>query len=216
MTSIRFPLPATTDELQQAAAHAAPSAAAPLPDEPEIVALVDRAVRRDRQAFAELYDRFLTPVYRYLYYRTGVVADAEDLSEQVFLQAWAAVDRFRWVGKPFRSWLYTLAHHALVDHRRRARPTQSLDDADYPLDVPSPTALGEFSRWIDAELLAGAISRLTPDQQQVIVLKFVDGMDNGQIATLLNKREGTIRALQMRGLQRLRRDLERQGERGCQ
>ncbi|HEY3058344.1 MAG TPA: sigma-70 family RNA polymerase sigma factor [Chloroflexota bacterium] len=184
-----------------------PSAA----DDPRIVALVGRAVARDQAAFAELYDLHLDRVYRYMYYRTANQTDAEDLTEQVFLQAWAAIERFRWRGKPFLAWLYTVAHNVVVDWRRRATPTRSLDDADNPIDVESTSATQAMSQWIDADLLANAIKRLTPEQQQVITLKFLDGFDTARIAQLMDKREGTIRALQLRALQSLRRELERQG-----
>ncbi len=177
-----------------------------------MVALVRRAVARDQAAFAELYDRLLDQVYRYVYYRTGNRSDAEDLTEQVFLQAWAAIDRFRWEGKPFLAWLYAVAHNLLVDWHRRSRPVQSLDDAEHPVDIEHPGAELSLSQWIDADLLAGAIKRLTPEQQQVIALKFIHGFDTAEVARLMNKREGTVRALQLRALQSLKRDLQRQGE----
>jgi RNA polymerase sigma-70 factor (ECF subfamily) len=183
-------------------------------DEPAIVALVARAGRREQAAFAVLYDLFLSPVYRYILYRLGNRADAEDLSEQVFLQAWAAIDRFQWQGKPFLAWLYALARNLVIDARRRARPAQSLDDEEHPLDLESPSAARDMAQWLDADLLGPAIGRLTPEQQEVIDLKFAEGFDTAQVARLMGKTEGTIRALQFRALHSLRRELERQGERG--
>jgi RNA polymerase sigma-70 factor (ECF subfamily) len=183
-------------------------------DEPTLARLVERAARRDQAAFAELYDVFLGPMYRYVFYRVGSRADAEDISEQVFLQAWAAIDRFRWQGKPFAAWLYTLAHHLVVDWRRRSHPAQSIDNDEDPIDLCSTTAERALTQSLDADLLAPAIRRLTLEQQQVITLKFVAGLDTSEVATVMNKREGTIRALQLRALQSLRRDLERQGEQG--
>lgn len=187
------------------------ASAEPAADDPHIVALVGRAVARDQAAFAELYELYVGHVFRYTYYRTAKRADAEDLTEQVFLQAWAAIDRFRWQGKPFLAWLYTVAHNAIVDWRRRAAPNESLDHGELSMDIPSETAAQEMTQWMDAELLARAIRCLTPEQQQVIVLKFIDGFDTAEVARLMDKR-GTIRALQLRALQSLRRVLERQGE----
>ena len=181
-------------------------------DDPQIVALVARAVARDQAAFAELYDRYLERVYRYMYFRTANRIDAEDLTEQVFLQAWAAIERFRWQGKPFQAWLYTVAHNVVVDWRRRAAPSQSLDDGEHPIDLESTSATQAMAQWIDADLLANAIKRLTPDQQQVITLKFLDGFDTATVAQLMDKREGTVRALQLRALQSLRRELQQHGE----
>jgi len=100
----------------------------------------------------------------------------------------------------------------VIDWRRRSDQSQSLDDAERPIDVESPSAARELVDWIDAELLADAIKRLTPEQQQVIILKFIDGCDTSRVAQVMDKREGTVRALQLRALQSLRRHLERQGE----
>lgn len=187
-----------------------------LPDDPAVIALVDRAVAsRDQAAFAELYDRFLERIYRYLYFRTASQVDAEDLCEQVFMQAWATIPRFKWRGKPFQAWLYTLAHNALADHFRHARPTSSLDDPLRPIELASEPAVRELENWMDSDMLASAVSELTSEQQHVIVLRFLEGRDTTEVARLTGMREGTVRALQFRGLQSLRRALERRGERGA-
>jgi RNA polymerase sigma-70 factor (ECF subfamily) len=192
-----------------------PSSTAEGPDAPEIVALVNRAVaNRDATAFGELYDRFVDRVYRYLYYRTGNRPEAEDLTEHVFLKAWEAIGRYRWQGRPFLAWLYRLAHNAHIDHVRSQKPSTSLNNDERPIEIPSPAAESELARSLDAEVLARALAQLTVEQQQVIIMKFIDGCDNEQIAQTMDKREGAIRALQMRALMSLRRVLESQGERG--
>ena len=186
-----------------------------VPDDPLVVALVNRVVvSRDANAFGELYDRYVERVYRYLYFRTGSHPEAEDLTEQVFLKAWEAIGRYRWQGRPFLAWLYRLAHNSHIDHVRTQKPTTSLTNDERPLDVPSQAAQVELARTLDADLLTRALGQLTPDQQQVIVMKFIEGMDNDQIAASMDKREGAIRALQMRALMSLRRVLELQGEVG--
>ncbi|MDQ6672688.1 MAG: sigma-70 family RNA polymerase sigma factor [Chloroflexota bacterium] len=186
-----------------------------MPDEPAVVALVDRAVsRRDQAAFAELYDRYLPPVYRYLYFRVGHRAEAEDLAEQVFLKAWQAIQRFQWRGKPFLAWLYQVAHNVLVDHLRRRRPTTSMDGVAAVQSAVDEHASTDLSRVLDADVLSGAVRQLTEDQQQVILLHFVGDLRTAQIAQIMNKEEGAIRALQLRALVGLRRVLEGQGERG--
>jgi RNA polymerase sigma-70 factor (ECF subfamily) len=185
------------------------------PDDPVVVALVNRVViSRDPNAFGEIYDRFVERVYRYLYFRTGSHPEAEDLAEQVFLKAWEAIGRYRWQGRPFLAWLYRLAHNTHIDYVRTQRPTLSLNNDDRPVDLPNPAAAAEMARALDADLLARALAQLTQDQQQVIMLKFIEGLDNEQIAESMEKREGAIRALQMRGLMSLRRVLENQGEYG--
>ena len=194
---------------------AQPSPSTEGPDDPKIVALVNRVViSRDANAFGELYDAFVERVYRYLYFRTGSHPEAEDLTEQVFLKAWEAIGRYRWQGRPFLAWLYRLAHNAHIDHIRSQKPTASLNNDDRPLELASTSAAVELTRALDADLLARALGELTPDQQQVIVMKFLEGLDNEQIAQSMDKREGAIRALQMRALMSLRRVLEHQGEHG--
>jgi RNA polymerase sigma-70 factor, ECF subfamily len=179
------------------------------------MALVDRVVAtHDARAFGELYDRFVERVYRYLYFRTGSHPEAEDLTEQVFLKAWEAIGRYRWQGRPFLAWLYRLAHNAHIDHVRSHKPTTSLTNDQRPIDVPSQSASIELGRTLDADVIAGALAHLTVEQQQVIVMKFIEGLDNEQIAQTMDKREGAIRALQMRALISLRRVLEGQGENG--
>jgi RNA polymerase sigma-70 factor (ECF subfamily) len=192
-----------------------PSQAIEGPDDPSVVALVNRVVvSRDQNAFGELYDHYVERVYRYLYFRTGSHTEAEDLTEQVFLKAWEAIGRYRWQGRPFLAWLYRLAHNTHIDHVRTQKPTTSLNNDERPIELASSAAAVELSRALDAELLARALGQLTPDQQQVILMKFIEGLDNEQIAHSMGKREGAIRALQMRALMSLRRVLESQGEHG--
>lgn len=184
-------------------------------DDPIVVALVNRVVvSGDANAFGELYDLFVAPVYRYLYFRIGSQPEAEDLTEQVFLKAWEGVRRFRWQGRPFLAWLYRLAHNVHIDFVRAQRPMTSLTNDQRPVEIANPAAAVELARTLDADLLAKALSHLTEEQQQVIVMKFIEGMDNEQIARSLDKREGAVRALQMRALMSLRRVLQQQGERG--
>src|SRR6266571_4429377 len=132
------------------------------PDDPRVVALVDRVVvYRDSNAFGELYDRFVERVYRYLYFRTGSHPEAEDLTEQVFLKAWEAMGRYRWQGRPFLAWLYRLAHNAHVDHVRSQKPTTSLNNDERPVELASAAAAVELKRALDADLLARALGELT-------------------------------------------------------
>ena len=184
------------------------------PEQDEESRLVDRAVRRDAAAFGLLYEAHLDRIYRYIFYRVGTTGDAEDLTEIVFLKAWEAIDRYRWQGRPFLAWLYRLAHNTHIDYVRTQSPTTSLNNDDRPIELASSAAAVELARALDADLLAQALSQLTVEQQQVIVMKFIEGLDNEQIAQTMDKREGAIRALQMRALMSLRRVLENQGERG--
>jgi RNA polymerase sigma-70 factor (ECF subfamily) len=179
------------------------------------VALVDRAVAaRDPAAFGQLYDRFVERIYRYLYARCGSHADAEDLTEQVFLKAWQGIALYRWQGRPFQAWLYRLAHNAHIDHACRQRNMSWLDGESHPLQLESGTGSSELGARLDADLRAKAVHQLTPKQQQVIHLRFSADLDTREIAQIIGEQERDIRALQLLGLMNLRRVLDQQATRG--
>jgi RNA polymerase sigma-70 factor, ECF subfamily len=171
--------------------------------------LAQRASKHDQEAFAALYTAYVDKIYKYLYYKVGSAQDAEDLCEQVFLKAWEAIGRYTWCGYPFSSWLYRLAHNLVVDHYRTRRESVPLQDmiatGSEPVDNDPADA---FARTLDAAELVTAITQLTEDQRQVIALKFIEGYDNAEIAQMLSKKEGAIRALQYRALRSLQAILE--------
>jgi RNA polymerase sigma-70 factor (ECF subfamily) len=171
---------------------------APVPD------VIERARTGDRAAFAELYDTHCDAVYRYILYRVREPADAEDLCSEVFTRAFANIHRYRWQGKSFLAWLYTIARNAVTDRRRRDRPTVDLDDA-YGVAEEGPTAHDRAVRGEQVDALRGAVKHLTSEQQEVLVLRFIENMSSRQVAQVLGKNEGAIRALQFRALGRLRK-----------
>ncbi len=168
--------------------------------------LVDRSVTGDTDAFGALYDLFADDVYRYCYHHVGSPHDAEDLASRTFLRAWRGIHSFRWRGRPFEAWLFTLAKHQLVDFYRERRGTVAALDEAAPDSRPGPESIALAAA--EAEATRAALARLTEEQRQVLVLKFYMDRDNREIAAILGKREGTVRALQMRALQALRRQLK--------
>jgi RNA polymerase sigma-70 factor, ECF subfamily len=159
-------------------------------------ALVERA-QRDPAAFEPLYDRYLDPIYAYCYRRLGTRELAEDATSQVFLQALAALPRFR--AHSFRAWLYTIAHNVVVD-LHRARPALPLID-DASLD-----GLVDDGRidWRTSELdVRRLLAQLTPEQRDVVELR-LSGMTGPEIADVLGRSRGAVRALQFRAYQHLR------------
>jgi RNA polymerase sigma-70 factor (ECF subfamily) len=171
--------------------------------------LAQRASRHDQEAFAALYTAYVEKIYKYLYYKVGSTQDAEDLCEQVFLKAWEAIGRYTWCGYPFSSWLYRLAHNLVVDHYRTRRESIPLQDVIAQGNEPSdPDPAQALARTLDANELVQAIVQLTEDQRQVIALKFIEGYENSEIAQMLGKKEGAIRALQYRALRSLQSILE--------
>ncbi len=170
--------------------------------------LAQRASQHDPAAFAQLYNAYVDKIYKYIYYKVGNAPDAEDLCEQVFLKAWEAIGRYTWCGYPFSSWLYKLAHNLVVDHYRTKREALPLSDILSTADEPIIDPEAALNLSLDAAELADAIAQLTGEQRQVISLKFIEGYDNSEIAQMLNKKEGAIRALQYRALRSLQVILE--------
>jgi RNA polymerase sigma-70 factor (ECF subfamily) len=170
--------------------------------------LVDRSIEGDAEAFGRLYDLFSDDVHRYFYHHVGRPEDAEDLVSLTFLRAWRAIPRFRWRDRPFEAWLFTVARSQLLDFRRRKHaPTAPLDDSLQACrdEGPGPEAL--VLAGSEAAAARAALARLTFEQREVIVLKFYLERDTREIARIMGKREGTVRGLQMRALQALRRHL---------
>jgi RNA polymerase sigma-70 factor (ECF subfamily) len=167
--------------------------------------LVDRAVRGDSEAFAGLYDNFADDVVRYFYAHVGSYQDAEDLAARTFLRAWRAIGKFSWRGRPFEAWLFTLAKNQLIDFYRGQRRTTSPLDETRPDDSPGPESRALASD--EAAATRRALAHLTEEQRQVLVLKFYMDRETAEIAKIMGKKEGTVRALQMRALQALRRQL---------
>jgi RNA polymerase sigma-70 factor (ECF subfamily) len=132
---------------------------------------------------------------------------AEDISSQVFLKAWENLDRYQIGKSPFIAWLYTIARNQVIDHYRTFKDTVQLDEALQIADGERPPD-DEVQAGFDIEVIRDALELLTEDQQQVIILKFVSGLTTEEIARQLDKREGAVRALQMRGLQTLAKYLE--------
>jgi RNA polymerase sigma-70 factor (ECF subfamily) len=175
-------------------------ALAPIPD------VIERAQQGDRDAFGELYDTYVDNVYRYLLYRLREPSDAEDLTSEVFTRAFANIHRYRWQGKSVLAWLYTIARNAVTDRRRRERPTLDLDDA-FGVAAEGPTAHDRAVHGEQVDALRSAVRHLTSEQQEVLVLRFVEDLSSREVAKILGKNEGAIRALQFRALGRLRKIL---------
>jgi RNA polymerase sigma-70 factor (ECF subfamily) len=164
--------------------------------------LARRASRGDRRAFAALYELHVDAVYRYAYFRLRSDAEAEDVTSEVFQRALVAMPRFE-PRRPFLAYLYTLARNIIVDRYRRARPVADFDEAiHHASDQPGPEETSV--RADEARRLRAAIGRLTEVQQEVVILKFIEGRDTGEVAQLMGRAEATIRGIQMRALAALR------------
>jgi len=166
---------------------------------------------RDSESFGRLYEGHADRVYRHVLRRVGNPATAEDLTAQVFLNAWQSLDRAqRAEDRPVLAWLFSIANNLVVDYLRSN--SRLLGDVDaielLPSDSnPEEEALGaalqgELSRYIE---------RLKPEQRLILTLRMVDGLKYQEIADLLGKSTGAVRVIQFRALAALRKLVRGQG-----
>ena len=173
-------------------------------------ALAARASAGDAEAFGALYDRYVDAVYRYVYYRVRNEGDAEDVTSEVFFKALRAMPRYQ-PRQPFLAWLYRIARNAVIDRARRLRPQVTFEDA---LEHPGADNVVDpnegLDRLSDSTTLRSAIAMLTPLQQEVIVLRYVEGLDTKEIGRIVGRRDGTVRGIEFRALGMLRQVLSRE------
>lgn len=166
--------------------------------------LVQRAIGRDSEAFAELYDRHVVRIYRHVYYIINDQKEAEDLTAQTFLQAWEAIGRFQPRGAPFASWLLRISHNLAVSHLRARKGDAQLHESFVDDKLPrNPEAVVE--RQAEEERVRQAVLRLGDDQRQVIILRFVEELDYKEVAEILGKSVAAVRVIQHRALCALRK-----------
>lgn len=173
-------------------------------------ALVERAIARDREAFGALYDLYFDRIYRYALLKVSDPAEAEDLAATVFLNAWRGIGHFVSRGPgAFGAWLFRLAHNALVDryrHLRDAAPLDEVEERDLPADGrDDPASVLDWS--LTVEELRRALGMLTDEQREVVLLRFVGELSAREVGERMGKQEGTVRGLQFRAIEALRRVL---------
>ncbi|MBN2257332.1 MAG: sigma-70 family RNA polymerase sigma factor [Anaerolineaceae bacterium] len=168
-----------------------------------------KAVAGDKEAFGVLYERYVGRIYTYIYYRTGNTHDAEDLTARVFYRAIEHIKRYRQRGVPFSAWLYRIAHNLVANwHRDRQRrqevPIDDVINLQAKIDPPELTMMNTM----DVERLMKVIQSLSPERQELIILKFVQELSNAEIGRIMRRSEGAIKSLYHRTLLSLRDDLD--------
>ena len=175
--------------------------------------LIQRA-KTDKDAFGQLYERYAGKIYNYVYYRTGNVADAEDLTARVFMRAMKHIVNYDDRGVPFSAWLYRIAHNLVANwHRDRSRrKIISLDDvSQWNFQEEGPESLTQFFE--DREALLATIRRLPADRQELLILKFVERLSNKEIGDIMGRSEGAIKSLYHRTLLSLREEIQSKQDR---
>jgi len=173
-----------------------------LPD--DIPALISAALD-DPAAFGRLYDRYVQPIYRYIYSRVGTAHAAEDITSQTFMAAYEALDRYRERGQ-FSAWLFRIARSKMNDHFRRSRREVGLEAAGELLERED--ALGTLIRAEELSQIRSIIRDLDEDEQELIRLRYVADLSFAEIADLLNRREDAVKKSVYRLLARLKSRME--------
>jgi len=175
-------------------------------DEDAIDRLVEQAKGGDAWAFGLLFDHYHLPVYRFIASRVQRPADAEDLTQLVFVKALEALPRFEARGIPFGGWLFRLARNTVIDHVRTRHEHADLDAADTHAGVDlGPHEVAMVRQELDE--VGAALAALTDDQRDAIALRFFAGLSAREAAEVMGKQEGTIRGLQFRAIAAIRRNL---------
>ncbi|HEY2980441.1 MAG TPA: sigma-70 family RNA polymerase sigma factor [Anaerolineales bacterium] len=176
------------------------SALEPVQDELELVYLSQQG---DREMFARLYVAYTDRIFRYVYYRVTDRDLAQDITSHVFLKAWEKLGTYRAGQSPFTAWLYRIAHNAVIDYYRTYKVSIGLEEADAVVVSHADEVDERLDLQFKSHKLRAALGELTEEQQQVLILRFVSGLSTLQIAQQLGKRQGAVRALQLRGLKGL-------------
>ncbi len=160
--------------------------------------VVDAAER-----LSALFDSCYPRIARYAYARTGNRTDAEDIAAEVFLRALESLDSYQERGLPMEAWLFRIAHNLVVDHLRRGGRFERADEDEETLpDSPDPARIAE-ERLMMADVRA-AMARLTPDQRNVVSLRFFGGLSSKETAEVLHKSDGAVREMQRAALEKMR------------
>jgi RNA polymerase sigma-70 factor (ECF subfamily) len=175
-------------------------------DDATIERLVAESQAGDTWAFGMIFDHFHEPVYRYIASRVHRPADAEDLTQHVFVKALEALPRYEARGIPFGGWLFRLARNAVIDHVRTRHDDAELDSiVGWTHGDAGPEEVAAVRQELDA--IGVALATLTEEQREAITLRFFAGLSAREAAEAMGKQEGTVRGLQFRAIASLRRQL---------
>jgi RNA polymerase sigma-70 factor (ECF subfamily) len=169
-----------------------------------LVALVELARAGDAEAFGLLYDHYHPSVYRFLYYRIGSIAVAEDLTSETFFRALRSMGSFQWQGKDFGAWLFTIARNLTADHFKAGRTrlehsTEDMSLHDRSTEGPDTAVLASLAN----EALLSALKELPHEQQECLIMRFLQGLSIAETAKVLGRSDGAVKQLQLRGVRNL-------------
>jgi RNA polymerase sigma-70 factor (ECF subfamily) len=176
--------------------------------------LIIKAQKGEAECFGHLYDHYLPQLHRYVFLKVGSKQEAEDLTHEVFLSAWQSLPGYKSKGFPFSSWLYHIARNKVIDHYRTKKVQISIDLVDesfFKLASTLEKDLDIAMHWAKAQV---AIKKLKEEQQDVIIMRFVEDLSHKEIADAIGKSEGAVRLIQHRALENLRDLMEENHKNG--
>ena len=177
----------------------------------EVEKLVELVQDGDHEAFSRIYDIFIDPIYRYVYYRVNS-ADAEDLVETVFLKVWENIRQYKPKKKSFSAWVFRIAHNLVVDYYRAAKD-RNFEELDMQIadQDRQHNPIKTVQNILDNQTLKIALRKLKKPYRDLVVYKFINELSNREIAEILGKSEGSLRILQFRALKALKKELADMG-----
>ncbi len=170
---------------------------------------IEEAQDGNQGAFGKLYEFYLPKIYRFILLKVTHKNEAEDLVHEVFLNAWQNLHSYTARGFPFSSWLYQIARNEVIDFYRTRKFTARLDDLEDFVFKVAEQQSQELNHVLDLEKVQQFIARLTSDQQDVLIMRFVEDLSHREIAATLAKSEGAIRLIQYRAIQTLKQLIEK-------
>ena len=165
---------------------------------------ISEAKKGNKEAFGALYDHYLPQIYRFILFKVNRKAEAEDIAHEVFLSAWKNMPNYRQKGFPFSSWLYQIARNAVIDFYRTSKNHVQIELVSEENLQNIPSSSEELNLALEMEKVKKCISKLRPDYQDLILMRFLEEMPNNEIALILNKSEGAIRLMQYRAIKDLK------------
>lgn len=172
----------------------------------ELSALVKKAASGDELAFGQIYDLYFEKVYRFVYYRVNHEETAEDLVSETFIRVWNKLGKID-DAAAFQAWIFRIARNIVVDHYRAKKITVDISELENVLEYED-NIIDRANLGFDQKKLLEALKHLSSDQQVVIKLKFLDELENSEIAEALNKTEGAIRVIQHRAINELKKIID--------
>jgi RNA polymerase sigma-70 factor (ECF subfamily) len=174
--------------------------------------IIEEAKQGNTGSFGLLYNHYVPPIYRFIYMKVNGREESEDLTHEVFLAAWQNLYRYKSQGFPFSSWLYQIARNRVIDFYRVQKNYANIETVDAEFVSVSHGLEERIDGDLNLQKIKGALKALSHDQQDVLIMKFIEDLSHAEIAAALKKSEGAVRLIQHRAIQALKRIVTQETE----